>query len=356
MKQSYLPEKLRRFGAYEVTPPVCEVKLDANESFLTLPAPLKEKMMQAVAGVALNRYPDPMAGKACAAFAALYGVRPEMVTAGNGSDELIGVVISALLEQGKRAMVVTPDFSMYKFYCDLAEITCEQYEKSAELAFDPDDIIRAARERAVDLLIFSNPCNPTGQGLTREQVRRIVRAVDALVVLDEAYMDFWDQSLIAEAAAYPNLIVLKTCSKCIGLAALRMGFAIANQTLTDALRKAKSPYNVNALTQAAAAAILKERDFLANCREQILLSRQTLVQGLDDLARAYPGLIHPYPTVTNFVLLATPKADALYQYLKAHGVLIRKLGETLLRVSCGGERENTIFLTRFEQALKEAAR
>ena len=95
------------------------------------------------------------------------------------------------------------------------------------------------------MVIFSNPCNPTSLGLNREQVRRLITSVDALVVVDEAYMDFWDQSILQEVHQYDNVIVLRTCSKAVGMAALRLGFAVANPTITRALRAVKSPYTVN---------------------------------------------------------------------------------------------------------------
>ncbi len=356
MANRYIPKKMAAFGAYEVTPPVCEVKLDANESFIELPDEIKEKVMNALQDVSLSRYPDPMANKACEAFSALYGVNAAFLTAGNGSDELIGVIINALLEHGQRAMMVTPDFSMYKFYCDLAEITCLRYEKADDLVFDPEDIIRAVKRENIHMLLFSNPCNPTGQGLCREKVRKIVKSVDALVVLDEAYMDFWDQSMLREADQYDNLIILKTCSKSVGMAAIRMGFAIANKEIADTLKKAKSPYNVNALTQAAAGVVLSQREYLKGCTRKILLSRDQLFKGLEKIRDKYPECVTLYPTTTNFVLLSCKKADEVYDYLKANGVLIRKLGEPLLRVSCGSERENDIFLRTFERALREAGK
>ena len=97
-------------------------------------------------------------------------------------------------------------------------------------------------------------------GLCKDEVRRLIRSVNALVILDEAYMDFWDQSLLQEAESYDNLIILRTCSKAFGMAAVRLGFAVANQTLTNAIRAVKSPYNVNTVTQAFGAAVLNQKN------------------------------------------------------------------------------------------------
>ena len=127
-----------------------------------------------------------------------------------------------------------------------------QIPKGEDFRIDPQAVIDEVKRQDVKMLIFSNPCNPTSVGLAAEDVRKIVRGVDALVVLDEAYMDFWDQSLLSEVSDYDNLIILKTCSKAIGMAALRVGFAVANEVITKALKAVKSPYNVNSISQAIA--------------------------------------------------------------------------------------------------------
>ena len=120
------------------------------------------------------------------------------------------------------------------------------------------------------MVIFSNPCNPTGQGITAEDARKLVKSGKALVVLDEAYMDFWDQPLLKEAAEYDNLIVLKTASKAVGSASIRLGFAVANKTITKALcRAVKSPYNVNTLSQKIGKCIYKHKELLKERTDEI---------------------------------------------------------------------------------------
>ena len=114
-------------------------------------------------------------------------------------------------------------------------------EKNADFTIDPQRVIDTARREGARLIVFSNPCNPTSVGLSADDARKIIRGTDALVVLDEAYMDFWDQSLLREAAQYDNLIILRTCSKAIGLAGIRLGFAVANEMLTRVIRSVKSP-------------------------------------------------------------------------------------------------------------------
>ncbi|MDR1892987.1 MAG: aminotransferase class I/II-fold pyridoxal phosphate-dependent enzyme, partial [Oscillospiraceae bacterium] len=234
-----LPEKLRTLAPYAPPSGDFPIRLDAKESFISVPADIKAKMLDAAGGVLFNRYPDPMAARVCESFAAYYGINPENVAAGNGSDDLISVITNAFLKKGGRLLTLSPDFSMYPFYGHIAEAKLEVMQKKACLSIDVDALMYRAGE--CDMLIFSNPCNPTSLGLRREDVRKIITGTNALVVLDEAYMDFWDQSLLGEINEFNNLIILRTCSKMIGLAALRLGFAVANKTLITAVKAAKSP-------------------------------------------------------------------------------------------------------------------
>ena len=231
-----LNEKLKNMTPYEPVSGNFAVRLDANESFVSQSEAIRAELAETLRELPLNRYPDPMAAEVCAKFAAYYGLNPAHVTAGNGSDELISVITGAFLSQGDKLLTVLPDFSMYGFYADLAGAEVVSLKKGEALTIDVDALIETARREQISCVMFSNPCNPTGQGLPREEVRRIVTSLDCLVVLDEAYMDFYTESLLDEAEAYDNLIILRTCSKALGLAAFRLGFAVATERLTKVLR------------------------------------------------------------------------------------------------------------------------
>lgn len=226
---------------YDCSEGVYRVHMDANESFLLPTEADRMKMARLRPTWRSTATPTHWPRDLCAAFASLYKVKPELVTAGNGSDELISVILSTFLQKGEKVLTVAPDFSMYRFYTAITETPCVTLDKGEELRIDPEKVIRTIREEKIRLFIFSNPCNPTSLGLKREDVRRIITETDALIVLDEAYMDFWDQSLLDEAEGYDNLIILRTGSKALGLAALRVGFAVANRRLTGILRAANPP-------------------------------------------------------------------------------------------------------------------
>ena len=339
-----LNEKIKDLKPYDPIQGSYRVRLDANESFLPLPQALVEEAKAAVERTAFNRYPDPAARELCQAFAACYGVQPQQVVAGNGSDELITVLFEAFLEKGDAFATVEPDFSMYAFNGHLHEARHVAIPKGKDLRLDVEAVAAACQREQVKLLIFSNPCNPTSLVCCREEMRKLIDSLpDTLVVLDEAYMDFSDQSLLGEVEDHPNLLVLRTCSKAFGMAALRLGFAVCGKTLAGALRAVKSPYNVNSLSQAVGTAVLRRKGELDRALETILRSRDQLYAGLRELGEKYPGRFRLLPGETNFAALEMEDGPELLAYLDRQGVAIRYTGG-LVRVTCGAPEENKIVL------------
>ncbi|HIY26128.1 MAG TPA: histidinol-phosphate aminotransferase family protein [Candidatus Acutalibacter pullistercoris] len=339
-----LNEKIKDLKPYDPIQGSYRVRLDANESFLPLPQALVEEAKAAVERTAFNRYPDPAARELCQAFAACYGVQPQQVVAGNGSDELITVLFEAFLEKGDAFATVEPDFSMYAFNGHLHEARHVAIPKGKDLRLDVEAVAAACQREQVKLLIFSNPCNPTSLVCGREVMRKLIDSLpDTLVVLDEAYMDFSDQSLLGEVEDHPNLLVLRTCSKAFGMAALRLGFAVCGKTLAGALRAVKSPYNVNSLSQAVGTAVLRRKGELDRALETILRSRDQLYAGLRELGEKYPGRFRLLPGETNFAALEMENGPELLGYLARQGVAIRYTGG-LVRITCGAPEENKIVL------------
>lgn len=345
-----LNEKIRDLKPYDPIEGTFRIRLDANESFIALPEPIRAKIQEAAAQIPYNRYPDPKATELCSRFADYYGVKPEYVTAGNGSDELISVICNAFLMKGETMLTVSPDFSMYKFYSSVSEGRCVEYQKKPDLTIDVDELISSVNSHNVRMLLFSNPCNPTSLGLKREDVRRLIRSVQALVVLDEAYMDFWDQSLLQEADQYDNLIILRTCSKAFGMAGIRLGFAVANTVLTNALKAVKSPYNVNYLTQKIGTIILSEPELQQRALNEILASRDDLYREMKRIEKDHPQEMYVYPTVTNFVLIRLEGAKEIYSKLLRAGIAVRFMGD-FLRITAGSQAENHELIKVYESAI-----
>lgn len=348
--EEYICSKLKKLTPYNPVENVCNIRLDANESCIELTEKSKTKIAEKVSKISFNRYPDPFARDVCGLFGRHYGIPPRLVTAGNGSDELITILFGMFTEEGDKVLILQPDFSMYSVYCDAFGRGKVLLKKDQQLQFRVRDVIEKASAENVRMVIFSNPCNPTGQGITREEVLELVNGCHCLVVVDEAYMDFWDQSVLNEASAAENLVVLKTCSK-IGFAAGRLGFAVANSEITDYLRSAKSPYNVNALTQAAGAVFLEDGEFLDNIAEAVKRSRDRLCAGLTEIGRTYADLITVYESHTNFVLVQSEAAEQIHRALIQMGISVRLFKSGFLRITAGLEAENRAFLSAFRQIL-----
>lgn len=347
-----IPERVRRLQAYDPSTGAYPVRLDANESFFPLGPELMAEVLEAVEKVEFQRYPDPYAAELCAAAADFFGVKPEEVVAGNGSDELIMLILSAFAGRDRKVLVSEPDFSMYRFYSEIYELQCVSMDKKRG-SVDIDGLLRASREEDAAVVIFSNPCNPTGCGVKAVDVLRLCRESGALVVVDEAYMDFWSESILKDVAGLPNTLVLKTCSKAVGLAGARVGFAVGNRELIDALKKVKSPFNVNSMSQAAARVVLRKKDLLRERLNAIRRSAQGLKNALELLARRYPEKIQSLPTVTNFALLRCADAPGLYRGLLERGVCVRLSMGDCLRVTAGSAGENAQFLKALEELLRE---
>ncbi|MCR4925628.1 MAG: histidinol-phosphate transaminase [Clostridiales bacterium] len=323
--------------------PICgdyRIRLDANESFILPDEKLMEKIHKAIDEIKYNRYPDPLAKKLCKTFAEFYSIDADFVTACNGSDESISVIMNAFLQKGDKIVNVSPDFSMYKFYSSIVECECITVEKNEDFTFDIDKIIKTANENKARLIIFSNPCNPSSVGCKREEVKRLIKSVDSLVILDEAYMDFWNQSLLDEFNDYDNLIILRTCSKALTMAGIRLGFCVANKTLTNAIRSVKSPYNSNSITQAIGIAVLEEKEYLNACVEKVIKSRDELYSEMKKLEKDFPNMLFSVAPNTNFVYTNfMGKAKDIFEYLKKDGIIVRHMGE-YLRITAGTDYEN----------------
>jgi len=350
-----LNEKLKNLEPYLPISGEYRIRLDANESFIPPSDEVWDDISKRLGSIKLNRYPDPYATELCGLFAKFYGIKSELVTAGNGSDELISVIMNGFLQKGDSVICLSPDFTMYEFYSHLVETNCKTIQKRDDLTVDIDEVISRANEDNTRLIIFSNPCNPTSIGIKREDVRRLIKSVSSLVVLDEAYMDFYNQSLINEVENYDNLIILRTCSKAIGMASIRLGFAVSNKKLTDAIRCVKSPYNVNSVTQAIGCAVFSNPDFVRRSIERINSSRDLLAEELLKLEKLYPDKLKVIAYSANFVYTRLQNAEELFSFLLNEGIIVRRFGD-YLRITAGRNYENMELSSAIEKYLNGGER
>lgn len=347
-----LNRKVKDLVPYDPIEGTYRIRLDANESYITLPLEIKEEIAQTVKDIHFNRYPDPYAANVCALFAKYYGVPAKNVTAGDGSDELISIIMNAFLQKGDTVMTLEKDFSMYSFYTSVVECRHVPYTKNDDYSVDIDDVIATAKKENARIIIFSNPCNPTSRVIGRSDVEKLVSSVDSLVVLDEAYMDFSNQSLLSEFNRYDNLIILKTCSKAIGMAAVRLGFAVANSVLTKAMKAVKSPYNVNSVTQAIGEVVFSHPEYIDSSVKRLIEARDDLSERLTPICREYPDRFKIIPSETNFIYVETPEAEKIFTYLKEAGIIIRKMSSDRLRITAGRNYENDAVASEINAYLK----
>ena len=346
-----LNDKLKYLTPYDPTEGKFKIRLDANESYINCFEILNEKILSALKTVEFNRYPDPYANNVANAFSKLYNISKDNVTAGNGSDEIISIITSCFLEKGDSILTLAPDFSMYAFYGKLYEVNVHTLEKDNDLNINVDSVINYCNENNIKALIFSNPCNPTSLGINKDEVLRLISSVQSLVILDEAYMDFWTESVLEKVNDYDNLIILKTCSKALGLAGIRLGFAVANPVITTALRAAKSPFNTDSVSQVIGQCVLEERELINKNISKIIESREFLYKSIIALSDKYSVIEKVFKPCTNFVFIKASKCDEIYQKLLENSIAIRNFSE-YLRISAGSKAENDEFLAKFEDILK----
>ena len=327
---NYVSKKMSGKTPYEPLVGDFKIRLDANESPLPLTNDVLDMFAKEMQILNINRYPDPTSSNIRDAFAKKFNLCPDNIVAGNGSDELISVIMTSLLDKGDALCVAYPDFSMYAFYADLSENQVLVYNKGED--FTLDKLSKFVNQNKARAVIFSNPCNPTGEGFTRDKVIKFIENTDALCIIDEAYMDFWDQSILELADKYENLLVLKTLSKAYGAAGIRLGFAIGHKSLIDALNVARSPYNVNTLSQTLGKIIL---EMMPDNSKYLAAQAKNLEAKIKELLPEAKIT----PTKTNFVYFSHPDAKKIYEGLLKEKIAIRYFKPDKLRITASTDEE-----------------
>jgi histidinol-phosphate aminotransferase len=339
---SLVRDDVRALKAYSVTPAEGLVKLDAMENPYPLPDALALEMGTTLARVAVNRYPDPRAPSLRTALREALGVPPgQELLLGNGSDEVLQIVALALARPGAAALSVEPSFAMYRLSAIAAGLRYVGVSLAPDLSLDTRAMLEAIAAQRPALTWISYPNNPTGNLFPREAILEIIEASPGLVVVDEAYHAFsGGATFMDELGRHPNLLVVRTVSK-LGLAGLRVGCAIGPGEWIAELEKLRMPYNVNVLSAAAAALLLRNHAVLGEQTRRIVADREALAQALSQL----PG-VRVFPSAANFLLVRFPDAPLAFESLKARGILVRTFHAShpllahCLRLTVGTSDEN----------------
>ena len=348
--------EIAAMSAYQVpSMPGIEVKLDANESPYSLPAVLQQQLAAELSQVSLNRYPDSQAKALRSLLATEYRVSGDALIFGNGSDEIIQILITTLSRprEGRSKPGILypgPTFSVFKLLADALGVESTCVPLRDDFTLDMGALRLAIDEASPNIAFFARPNNPTGTLWPGADVLALAEEFpETLFVSDEAYGEYATGSLVHERTGRPNLLIMKTLSK-IGLAGIRVGFAIAEESLIAELDKARAPYNLSALNQAAAVWTLTHcRQLLRDRCQEVVSERSRLALALSE----EPGL-RIFASEANLILFRVGEAGqgagpALWQKLCDAGVLLRKFGSEgaladCLRVSIGTPVENDRFL------------
>lgn len=346
-------EEILALKAYHVVPAAGMVKLDAMENPYRLPEALRDELGRRLAGVAINRYPDPTAAQLKEKLRVAMAIPAGLdILLGNGSDEILQLVSLALARPGATMLSLEPSFSMYRMCAIFAGMRLAGVQLRPDFTLDEATLQAAVEAQRPALTWISYPNNPTGNLFPREALLRLVEKSSGLVVVDEAYFPFsGGATLLGEVGRHPNLLLVRTVSK-LGLAGLRLGLAIGTPGWIAELEKLRLPYNVNSLTACAAEFVLDHREVLSTQTQAIVSERKRLETALDKM-----GGVARFPSATNFVLCRVAGADAVFERLKSRGILIRNLHashpllDNCLRLTVGTPDENRLLLDALATAL-----
>ncbi len=313
------------------------IKLNTNESPYP-PSPAVANVLQNFEVAQLRRYPDPESTDLIASLAANQGLNTSQIFVGNGSDEVLAHAFQAFFRQDYPILFPDISYSFYPVYCKLYQIEYHQPALDSQFRIN-------IRDYAADNggIIIPNPNAPTGIALQTAAIRELLADnPESVVIIDEAYVDFGAESASQLIAEFPNLLVVQTFSKSRSLAGLRLGFALGQENLIEALRRVKNSFNsypVDSLASACAIAALTDEDYFQQCRQQVIASRERLRAELQQLG------FEVFPSSSNFIFVrhARTAAATLYHDLKSAGILVRYFNkariDNCLRISIGSDPE-----------------
>ncbi|MCF0147631.1 MAG: histidinol-phosphate transaminase [Clostridium sp.] len=334
-----------------------KIRLNSNESPVELKGEKLNALQYILKNIELNRYPDSNSDALREAYSKYVEVKKENIIAGNGSDEMLNLVISKVISKGDKILTLSTDFGMYDFYTNINQGEVIKYNLDLDKGFNVDDFINLALVDDVKLILFSNPNNPTGYGFTIKDIRKILDTFkDKIILVDEAYYEFYGESVISLINEYKNLLVTRTLSKAWGLAALRIGFLIGNEGLIEELLKYKTPYNINSLSQEVAISYLKNSKELLYNLEIIISERESLYKALkeieEEIFNKYKECkIKFYPSKGNFIYGKTTIKDKLIEILEKEDINIRYFQDDSFRITIGLEEENSKLLEAIKKIL-----
>lgn len=348
--KSRVKKGVQKLSAYSVPHHECGVKLDGNESPFSLPAEVLEKVLKALREVPINRYPDSYAGSLKEKISGIESHPSEGIILGNGSDELIAMLMTAFSGGTGRLLYPTPTFSMFRIMGTALGLELVEVELDEKFDIEIGETIKKIERKDPDLIFLASPNNPTGNCFSDDRIFEILNRSRGIVVVDEAYCEFAGKTFLREIERYENLVVLRTMSK-VGFAGIRIGILFGREEIVREINKVRLPYNVNSLSQRVAEAVLDNPEFVEE-NVQLIIRERDRVYGV---LKAMHG-VRAFRSDANFILLRVPDADRVYEELIARDVLIRNFNSPgrlkgCVRVTIGTPEENDTFLRALGEIL-----
>ena len=332
------------------------VKLDLNENLTVSSDMVGKLLLNACQGVDARRYPPPYGATAVQAVSNFFGFDESEVFVGNGSDELLDLLMKTFVGKQTRVLVVEPTFPLYTYFTQLYGGEKVTVLLKPDFGLDVDALLEKSGGEP-SLLIVCSPNNPTANQFAKSDLEKVVREFNGLVVVDEAYVDFAKYSVIDWTRENDNLIVLRTFSKAFGLAGIRLGFAVSNRSVIEYVKRATPPFNVNIIAQRLVALALQNWDYFKQQIEYIIREREWLRNAL-----AKTDGVVPYPSDANFILFRITKkglsSSAVRERLRSKNVLVKDKGyapllENCIRVTVGTRDMNEAFVSALKEVLEE---
>lgn len=329
------------------------IKLNQNENPFDLPDDLKRELLDDFRSQSWNRYPEVFPVHLIEALSRYIGIPAESIIAANGSNELMYTALMAIVGRGTKVLIPTPTFFLYEKIVRVLEGDLVSVPVNGDLTCNVESIMAAAKREQPALIILNSPNSPTGQMLSVDDVERVIKSTDAIVLVDEAYIEFADMpSVLPLLRRYDRLVILRTFSKAFSLAGLRVGYLLAQPALCAELLKPKIPFTVNNFSSAAAMKLMQRKHLVEERIAYIKQQKKYLFENLRQI-----NAIKVFPSQTNFLIFTVQSgATALFEKLLSENVLIRDVSSypmlnNTLRVNAGTEAESEAFLTALKKYL-----
>jgi len=348
-----IKQRVRELSPYTLKRAEARVKLNQNENAWDAPLRIKEEALRRLEERRWSRYPDFVPERLHQRLAEHSGWTPHGIIAGNGSNELIQAVLMVTVGEGKRVLISEPTFALYRQISTILGAEVISVPLNSELGFDLRALKSEIELSKPDVVVICSPNNPTGCVMSLPDLVSLLEATGGLVVVDEAYFEFSDQTAVSLLEQHGNLIVLRTFSKAMAMAALRVGYLLAAPELVREIAKGVLPYNVNVFSQTAAeVAIQMYQTELKPLISRICIERDRLAAEL----KRMPGLT-PVPSGANFMLVRSviPPIQ-IYEELLRRDILIRDVSaypqlQNCFRISVGTPEENDLLISALSKLI-----